>query len=351
MDDGTAVVGVSATSEQVLAVKDGAKSWALNLGAAFVTAAPAVGANKIWIGSEDYSLYGIELDGSGLAPGVAVATDGAINGSVAVLPQATKEWAFVTSNSGRVGAASTVANEYSRSPAGDACTAGAVIGLDGRIYAASATSTATVRSFAFDGAFTPKWTVEVGVSVSAPLAIDGDGNVWTGSLDAKLVKTTPSDLSGSSTTFKTLPGSVVDSPVFLAGGDIVVGDQSGALHRFTPTGAQVWGVEPNFGVPSRASLVLAGGDAALIVPAGGKVVALRGDGTESWSNTLDIGTLRAPNIYTVPGQTGNAMSTVYLASSTGKLFAVIVDGQLDASAPWPKAFHDPKNTNRAGPQP
>ena len=45
------------------------------------------------------------------------------------------------------------------------------------------------------------------------------------------------------------------------------------------------------------------------------------------------------------------MSTAYVASASGKLFAVVVDGQLDASAPWPKAFHDPKNTNRAGPQP
>jgi hypothetical protein len=45
------------------------------------------------------------------------------------------------------------------------------------------------------------------------------------------------------------------------------------------------------------------------------------------------------------------MSTAYVASSSGKLFAVIVDGELDGSSPWPKAFHDPRNTNRAGPQP
>jgi hypothetical protein len=45
------------------------------------------------------------------------------------------------------------------------------------------------------------------------------------------------------------------------------------------------------------------------------------------------------------------MSYAYFASGNGRLYSVVVDGQLDASAPWPKAFHDPKNTNRAGPQP
>ena len=45
------------------------------------------------------------------------------------------------------------------------------------------------------------------------------------------------------------------------------------------------------------------------------------------------------------------MSVAYLANEGGRLFALIVDGALDGTAPWPKAFHDPRNTNRAGPQP
>ena len=100
-------------------------------------------------------------------------------------------------------------------------------------------------------------------------------------------------------------------------------------------------------------MALAGADATILVPIStGKLFARASDGSAVWSTTLDDGNaLRAPNIYTPPGQTSNVMSTAYVASSSGKLFAVIVDGQLDASAPWPKAFHDPKNTNRAGPQP
>jgi hypothetical protein len=84
----------------------------------------------------------------------------------------------------------------------------------------------------------------------------------------------------------------------------------------------------------------------------GAIHAVRGDGSVIWSTSLDSTELRAGNIYTPPGQPpGTVLSTAYFSATNGKLYAVIVDGELDASAPWPKAFHDPRNTNRAGPQP
>jgi hypothetical protein len=62
--------------------------------------------------------------------------------------------------------------------------------------------------------------------------------------------------------------------------------------------------------------------------------------------------LQPGNIYTPPGQPpGQVLSTAYFAGADGVLHAVIVDGALDESAPWPKAFHDPQNTNRARPLP
>jgi hypothetical protein len=100
-------------------------------------------------------------------------------------------------------------------------------------------------------------------------------------------------------------------------------------------------------------MALAGTTAPFIVPTNaGKVWALASDGQPRWEGTLPsaIG-LRAGNIYTPPGQVEPVMSYAYFASGNGRLYSVVVDGQLDASAPWPKAFHDPKNTNRAGPQP
>jgi hypothetical protein len=306
------------------------------------------------VGSEDFTLYGVELDGSGVKASVRVNTTGAIRGSVAELPGSTKECGFATSDTGFVGVASTVANDSDRIGPTTAFAIGPVIGMDGRIY--SATSTGSLRSYALNASpvvtLSDAWSSPVGFGVTVPLAVDLAGDIWSVSIDGKLAKTTPSETSGAVLPIGTLPASPVDSPVILAGGDVVVGDQANVLHRLTPAGLTAWSTEPNLGAAPGAPIVVAGGDAALVVPtAGGKLVALHEDGTEAWSATLDNGKGLRINIYTAPGQTSNVMSTAYVASSSGKLFAVIVDGQLDASAPWPKAFHDPKNTNRAGPQP
>jgi hypothetical protein len=294
-------------------------------------------------------VYGVRVDASGVL--VNVDTFGAVKGSIAVLTQPTKEWGFAASASGRACALSA-ANDIDRSGAGDPYDTGPVVGLDGRVYAATATAAATLQAFIFDGAFTPKWSANVGVNVSAPIAVDAAGNIWTGSQDAKLNKTVPADASGTVTTVATLPGSIVDSPVILSNGDVVVGDQSGLLHRFNSAGVSQWATEPNLGGAVLAPMVMSSGSTVLIVPTkAGTIHALRGDGTQVWSASIAATELRAGNIFTPPGQAGAILSTAYFTGANGRLYAVIVDGQLDASAPWPKAFHDPRNTNHAGPQP
>ncbi|HET8541174.1 MAG TPA: PQQ-binding-like beta-propeller repeat protein [Anaeromyxobacter sp.] len=355
MDDGTAVVGVSATANQLRAIApDGSLAWSLSVGgSSFVTAAPAVGDNAIWVGSEDLNLYGVELDGSAVKAGVGVNTGGALKGSVAVLPDVGKEWAFATSDAGFIGVASTVSNENDLVGPTTAFSVGPVVGLDGRAYAGTAAGSLGAYRLTTSPAVTlsEAWRVPVGVEVASPLAIDSDGSIWSGAVE-KLTKTVPGDTSGTANVVATLPARIVDSPVILANGDVLVGDQVGVLHRFTPSGASVWS-SANLGAAIHAVSLLSGGGAAIVVPtAGGKLFALRDDGSEVWSTTLDAAkALRAPNIFTTPGQTSNVISTAYVASSSGKLFAVIVDGQLDTAAPWPKAFHDPRNTNHAGPQP
>ena len=75
-------------------------------------------------------------------------------------------------------------------------------------------------------------------------------------------------------------------------------------------------------------------------------------GSIVWSASFGTSSLQPGNLYTPPGQpAGDELSIAYFAGSDGWLHAVIVDGKLDAAAPWPKAFHDPRNTNRAGAQP
>lgn len=94
--------------------------------------------------------------------------------------------------------------------------------------------------------------------------------------------------------------------------------------------------------------------ATFVVPTNaGKVFALGDDGQTRWEGTLPSATqLRAANLHTPTSQPpGPVMSTAYFSSGNGRLYAVVVDGRLDSAAPWPKAFHDPRNTNRAGPQP
>ncbi len=354
--DGTVVIGGSNGKLYFIAA-DGSDARApLVVGAGPISAAPAVGASTIWIGSEDFTLYGVELDGSAVKAGVGVNVGGAVKGCVGVLPGTGKEWAFATSSAGFTGVASTVPNENDLVGPTATYSVGPVVGSDGRIFAGTAALSATVRAYSLNTAavvLNEQWNAAVGLNVAAPLAIDASGAVWSGTLDGKLNKTVPGETSGTVIPVATLPGAIVDSPVILTSGDVVVGDDTGLLHRYTSTGTQVWTNEPNLGAAVLAPIVLANGDAAFVVPtATGKLFARAADGSDVWSTTLDSGNaLRAPNIHTPPGQTTNIMSTVYVASSSGKLFAVVVDGQLDAAAPWPKAFHDPKNTNRAGPQP
>jgi hypothetical protein len=272
------------------------------------------------------------------------------------MPAGTKEWAFAASGAGFVGAASSVANEDAVAGPTSGFSVGPVIGVDGRIFAATGSGTATLHAYTLTTtpaiALNDRWNVGVGVNVSAPPAIDVAGSVLAGTVDGKLSKTAPGETRGTLTPIVTLPGSIVDSPVILPNGDIVVGDDTGLLHRYSESGAQVWTTEPNLGAAVQAPMVMTDPSTPLIVPsAGGKIFAVRGNGTVAWSATLESGNaLRAPNLYTPIGA-GPVISTAYLTSASGKLFAIIVDGQLDASAPWPKAFHDPRNTNRAGPQP
>jgi hypothetical protein len=359
MADGTAVLGVSAGTDQVLAVRaDGTKAWSRSVGgSAFVTAAPAIGEHAIWVGSEDFNLYAVELDGSAVKAGVGVNVGGPIRGSVATVEASGKEWAVATSAAGFVGAGSNVSGEYARAGPTSAFFAGPIIGDDGTVFAATATGAASIQAYRLTTSPTATlslaWEASIGVNASAPLAIDGAGNVWSGTIDGKLSKTTPGTSSGSVALVTAFPSSIVDSAVVLTSGDVVVGDDAGLLHRFTAAAAAVWESGPNLGAAVQSPMVLTTPEAPFIVPtAAGKVFAVRGDGSVAWSATLEAGkSIRAPNIHTPAAQIGPTMSTAYLTNAGGKLFAVIVDGELDASAPWPKAFHDPRNTNRAGPQP
>ena len=365
MADGTVILGVSATADQVLAVNaSGVKAWSQTVGGtSFVTAAPAIGGHAIWVGSESGVLYAVELDGSAVMANVGVDVGGPIKGSVALKTELAKDTGFATckkaDNTGWIGVASTVPTQFDVSSAPDGFASGPVIGIDELIHGSTATGTndATLRTFALTDipfALSAYWTATLGKGSLAPSGIDGSGAIVSPSDESTpTLKRTVPGASPVTDTIGTLTAFAGVGAIVLANGDVVIGDENGRLHRFGSSGP-VWSVPPNLASAVRGSMVLSGTASPLLVATNaGKVFALRDDGTTAWEGTLASATqLRPPNVHTPSGQpAGPVMSTAYLSSGNGRLYAVIVDGQLDGSAPWPKAFHDPRNTNHAGPQP
>ena len=353
-DDGAAVLGATNGKLYFFAAADGGRAAEpLLVASGQITAAPAIGPSAVWVGSSDTYLYAAKLDGSGLLSGAGIGNYGAIGGSVAALVASTKEFGVAASNGGRVVAASTTSDKP-LTAAADSFTAGPVITADGRIFAATDVLNATMRCYDFDGAFSDNKCLvpsnpTLGAGVLAPLAVDAAGDVWTASDDGKLSRTTK---DGSTTNVVAVGAKLVDSPVIASNGDVIVGDQGGYLHRYTAAGASVWTTSFNLGGPVLAPMILAGTATTLVTSTkNGGVVALRADGTKVWSGVLGSTELRAGNPYTPPGQTRTVMSTAYFPASNGKLYAVIVDGALDSGSPWPKAFHDVRNTNNAGTRP
>jgi len=143
----------------------------------------------------------------------------------------------------------------------------------------------------------------------------------------------------------------VAGPADAAGrdGDVVVGDASGRLHRIRPDGSAAW-TAVNLGAAVHAPMALTYADGLgrwfLVATVDGKIHALADTGEILWDGDLTGGQpLGAGNLHTPPG---SPFSTAYFAGADGKLYAVAVEGRLDTSSPWPKAWHDARNSSRAG---
>ena len=124
---------------------------------------------------------------------------------------------------------------------------------------------------------------------------------------------------------------------------VVVGDAAGLVHKVVPGGTGWTSANLNGGTVL-SLLALAGGDAAYLAPtATGRLAALTNDGTLLWSGQVAGAgaSLHDPNITLLPGDT---FWTAVFGAADGTLYGVLVDGQLDTAAPWPKAHHDARNT-------
>jgi outer membrane protein assembly factor BamB len=347
--DGTAVFGRSDTLNQLVAVAaNGTKAWSRALGSGTVTAPPRIGAQAIWVGANDGKLYAVALDGSAEIATRRCPASGVAKGPPAVLTTGVVDVAFGAFSTGRIYASGPTCVP---TEANDSSTAGAAISASGSVIGVTGAGlAATLRRFGWDGeTFTTGWSVDVGGEVIAPIAFDVAGNALTGSKDMTVSRTTTAGVSAS---LATLAGSIDSSPIVLSGGDIVVGDASGLLHRLTSAGDVVAGFPVDLGAAVHAPMALMDGPVRFLVATeNGRVHALSDAGVILWSGALTTGTaLGAGNIHTAMdcAVASPCISTAYFGGADGKLYAVIVEGRLDTDAPWPKAWHDARNTSRAG---
>ncbi|ACL67682.1 Pyrrolo-quinoline quinone [Anaeromyxobacter dehalogenans 2CP-1] len=303
---------------------------------------PSVEGSATWIGTQGGSLYVLDVGVSpaDCSPGEPIAGPPTLVGARAV----------AGSQAGVVIVADTSGFCNQTSALGPVA-APVVVTAAGSVIAASS---GTLLKFGLpaSGVLRSEWTgidsplpPRVGDAVVQPLAVDETDALWTVAQNGALNRTAA---DATTTTIATVPvGS--SGPIVLADGSVVVGSGAGMLQRFSTASAPPWAEsEPLNGVPA-VPLALAGTRPALLVPTStGRLYAVNADdGKIAWSVKLSATgqALQPANIHGAPGA---ATSTAYVAGADGKLYAVIVDGQLDRAAPWPKAFHDPRNTGNAG---
>lgn len=353
--DGTVVVGGSDGKLRFFAADGAAAHAPLTLAGGAIAQAPSIGAQAIWVSANDGKLYAVKLDGSGelSSPSRTCTASGAAKGPPAILTTGGVDVAFGAFGNGRI---------YASGPtcvptvAGDPWSSGAAIGGDGAVYAPS--STATVKALnriPWDGeAFGVAWAASLSGTVNAPIAFASGTSVLTATVGGELERTAAGAASGTVSRLKALAQSIDDSPIVLANGDIVVGDASGKLHRLTADGTAVWGTPVDLKAAVHAPMALSGGPVRfLVATADGQLHALDDAGTILWEGALTAGMALGPgNLFTpaTPPRTaaGVPISTAYFAGADGKLYAVAVEGTLDVAAPWPKAWHDARNTGRSG---
>ncbi len=352
---GAATIAVAGANHRAYFVGwDGNGLASVAVGTLKISAAPLALGTSVWIGSEDGKVYEVTNGGGAFwQPNFRCDTTRPVRGSLA----ATKTGRVVaTSNSGSVFTATSAGCGPSASKRGLPFSLGPVVDSADSIYAVAETFVRrlTVDELGFiddDPAFTATTLPWAAVE---PVALDSSLFVPTGlGAQGQLYRIDAADAEPQQLATTSLPSSGF---AILAEGSILVPERNETLTCWSPNAAELpyWRSPVLDGAP-RTPLVTSSVSTPFIVSTdAGAVHALRPGGTIAWSGKLSAGTaaLQPGNIYTPPGQPADAvLSTAYFAGADGVLHAVIVDGALDGAAPWPKAFHDPRNTNRAGPQP
>jgi hypothetical protein len=320
--------------------------WNVALGA--IVAPPSLGA-ALWVGSQDGVIYAVN-PASGLPIG-SCATSGQVVATPAIdtaSPETAYAGAVIASSNGRVFAvrSSTGCVASTNIYTSQKVAASPAIDAQRRVYAVTGSNlrSLTLVESPPPPAFSENWSAPVG-PVEAPVGLDPGrapgGFVWTGATDGSIAATAFGGTPLTGSPFATSAGP--DAPVIDAAGNVVVGDAAGFVRKVVPGGTG-WTTSSSLGGAVLSMLVLANGDAAYLAPtATGKLAALKDDGTLLWSGQVAAAgsSLHEPNILQLPGDT---FWTAVFGAQDGTVYGVLVDGHLDAAAPWPKAHHDARNT-------
>jgi hypothetical protein len=308
------------------------------------TAAMASG-QSFWVANNGGFVDELSDSGSGWAAIPRASTGDGLRASLALMSNGT---VVAVSDTGVVYAVTSVTKNSSPLAS---FTLGAVVDVTDAIFAVAGGS--AYRLSMSGGIPVTTWSSPVGLggTVLDPIACTTALLAVANTVSAGIVRTVSSVGDAELDVSTAAPAG---GPVYLADLSILVPEQTKTVSRFTSTGAAFPGWQkPDLGAAARTPLVMTGNAPFVVPTARGAVHALRSDGSIAWSGQLSTGTaaLQPGNLHTYDPTPGEELSLAYFAGSDGWLHAVIVDGKLDGAAPWPKAFHDPANTNRAGAQP
>jgi outer membrane protein assembly factor BamB len=216
-----------------------------------------------------------------------------------------------------------------------------------------------LRKFTYTSSFASPWYAPLSLgALDGPIAIDAAENVFVVALDgsagvnifatqgAAAFQPAPTALLPSGT-LDYLPNSIIIG----SSGDLILPAPSGRLWRVAPTpsaGPTAVGIiDPGYSFaaplavssdPSGVSLYAASTSS--------QVFALDGQFNVVWRLALSSspGGVAALNVAThVRGAA--TVSSLLINLVSGDLVAIAIDSPMDATAPWPRAFHDPANTS------
>jgi outer membrane protein assembly factor BamB len=344
---GTAVFGGSNAKVHFIGLDGLPKRSPVAVGNGLLTAPVVVGPDSlgndgVWVPSDDGKVYRVTVPAVAAEPvvvGVVCDTGAAVKG-LALLNVGTP----IASSS--MGVFMAIATGTCRSTAvypGTVAFPGVTSGAT--YFGAEARN---LHSIALNpqGFIVENWSpaASLGSDLAAPLAIRSATELLAltnlGTSGA-LVSVSP---TGVPTTLATT-GVPADGPAVRPNGDVLVPEKEKALSCWSSAGLLRWRHATFTGVPL-TPLLLAGDDAVVVADGRGSLTALDAAGQVRWSTQLaPVATPLHPlNLHAPAGAT---RSTGYVPAANGLLYAVILDGRLDATAPWPKAFHDPRNTGNA----